>query len=90
MPKSKKRKTRYVPKSRPVQQPLTTTAQPVERTTEPVRATAPQTTTVKVKSMAGKVQAIPQPTNITTELKIMGSISALILVAIVLLYFAFR
>lgn len=90
MPKSKKRKIRYTPKSKPAQQPLTATVQPVERTAEPLQASTPQTTAVKTSRMAGKVQAIPQPINITTELKVMGVITVVIIVAIVVLYFVFR
>lgn len=90
MPKSKKRKTRYIPKPKLAQQPLTSTAQPVEHITEPVQATVPQTTAAKASRTAGKAQAIPQPTNITTELKVMGAITVVILAAIVILYFIFR
>jgi hypothetical protein len=88
MPKSKKRKMRYTPKSRPVQQPIATTAQPVERVSAPVQTTA--SPTIKTNRMAGKTQAIPQPSNIGTELKVIGVITVILLAAIVALYFVFR
>lgn len=88
MPKSKKRKMRYTPRPRPVQQSLATTAQPVERVSEPVPTTA--SPTIKTNRMAGKTQAIPQPSNIGTELKVIGVITVILLAAIVALYFVFR
>jgi hypothetical protein len=89
MPKSKKRKMRYTPRPKTAQQqPLITTAQPVERIVEPVRTTASQP--IKISRPAGKTQAIPQPVNIGTELKIIGVITIILLAAIVALYFVFR
>jgi len=88
MPKSKKRKMRYTPRPKAVQQPLATTAQPVERVSEPVQTSASPIT--KTNRMAGKTQAIPQPSNIGTELKVIGVITVILLAAIVALYFVFR
>ena len=88
MPKSKKRKMRYTPKPRATQQPLAATAQPVERVSEPVQTTAPPN--IRTNRMAGKTQAIPQPSNIGTELKVIGVITFVLLAAIVALYFIFR
>lgn len=88
MPKSKKRKMRYTPRPKAVQQPFAATAKPVERVPEPVQTTA--SPTIKTNRMAGKTQAIPQPSNIGTELKVIGVITFILLVAIVALYFVFR
>jgi hypothetical protein len=88
MPKSKKRKMRYTPRPKAAQQPLATTAKPVERVPEPAQTTA--SPTIKTNRMAGKAQAIPQPSNIGTELKVIGVITFILLVAIVALYFVFR
>lgn len=90
MPKSKKRKMKYTPKPRVAQQPVTTTTQPIGLASKPMQAAAPLTTVTKAKPMAGKAQAIPQPTNISTELKVMGAFTFVLLIAIVALYFVFR
>jgi len=91
MPKSKKRKMKYTPKPRAAQQPVTTAAPPVELASKPMQAAALLTTaTTKAKPMAGKAQAIPQPANISTELKVMGAFTFVLLIAIVALYFVFR
>jgi hypothetical protein len=88
MPKSKKRKMRYTPRPKVAQQPLATAAQPGERVPEPVQMTT--SPTIKTNRMAGKTQAIPQPRNIGTELKVIGVITFILLAAIVVLYFIFR
>jgi hypothetical protein len=91
MPKSKKRKMKYTPKPRAAQQPVTTAAQPVDPALKPVQAAVPLTAaTSKVKPMTGKAQAISQPANIGTELKVMGALTVVLLIAIVALYFVFR
>ena len=89
MPKSKKRKMRYTPKSRPAQpQPLAAAAQPTTRTSEPAQTTAPQT--MKTKGTTGKTQSIPQSTSVGTELKVISIVTVILVAAIVVLYFIFR
>jgi hypothetical protein len=91
MPKSKKRKTKYAQKRRVAQQPVSTAPKPVEPVSKPVQATvAPTATMTKAKSTAGKTQAIPQPARIGTELRVMGFLTVVLLIAIVALYFVFR
>jgi hypothetical protein len=88
MPKSKKRKMRYTPRPKVSQQSSVPTAKPVERVAEPVPMTISQT--VKPSRITGKTQVIPQPGNIGTELKIIGTITVILLLAIITLYFVFR
>lgn len=88
MPKSKKRKNRYVPKPRTVQQ----SASPIS--TQPVERPVQQTSTVipaqaKISRTPEKVQVIPQ-TSVGTELKVISLVTIVLLASIVVLYFIFR
>lgn len=82
---------RYAQKRRVVQQPASTATKPVEPVSKPVQVTVtPTATTTKAKSAAGKTQVIPQPARIGTELRVMGILTVILLIAIVALYFVFR
>jgi len=83
MPKSKRKKARYTPQARPAQpasagQAATATA---------VKAAAP---TTKASGAAVKPAPGANLGYVRTELKIIGAITGLILVAIVAVYFLIR
>jgi hypothetical protein len=86
MPKSKKRKNRYIPKSRPVQQSPGAPAQVIDHSAETSSA---QVAAVKPVRVGDKAPA-PQTPNIGTELKLIGIITVVLIAAITVLYFIFR
>ena len=87
MPKSKKRKNRYVPKPRTIQPSPSELAPAAEQS--PVQALA-QTAAVKTSRIPDKTQPTPQIPSIGTELKIIGVVTIVLLAAIIVLYFIFR
>jgi hypothetical protein len=88
MPKSKKRKNRYVPKPRTAQPSPAGQAPIVEQS--PVQAVAQTSTAIRPGRTPEKTQPIPQTLSIGTELKIIGLLTTVLLAAIIVLYFIFR
>jgi len=88
MPKSKKRKNRYVPKPRTVQPSPSGPAQVVEQS--PGQAVAQTSAAMRPGRTPEKTQPIPQTLSIGTELKIIGVVTTVLLAAIIVLYFIFR
>ncbi len=88
MPKSKKRKNRYVPKPRTAQPSPAGPAPVVEQS--PVQAVAQTSTALRPGRTPEKTQPIAQSPGIGTELKIIGVITIVLLAAIIVLYFIFR
>ncbi|OGN88836.1 MAG: hypothetical protein A2Z74_06855 [Chloroflexi bacterium RBG_13_46_9] len=88
MPKSKKRKNRYVPKPRTVQPPPAGSAQVVEQS--PAQAVIQTSAAVRPGRAPEKNQPMAQTPHIGTELKIIGVVTIVLLAAIIVLYFIFR
>lgn len=88
MPKSKKRKNRYVPKPRTVQPSPAGPDQVVEQS--PAQAVAQTSAAVRPGRTPEKTQPIARTPHIGTELKIIGVVTIVLLSAIIVLYFIFR
>lgn len=93
MPKSKRRKPRYTPRAR--QQPAvsTQTQSIVKDTTAVIRPPVTGAPAAKAPSTVKASAAKALPTlrlHVGTELKVIGIITAIILVAIIALYFVLR
>ncbi len=88
MPKSKKRKNRYVPKPRTTQPSPSGPATVVEQS--PTQAVTQASAAVRSSRTPEKTQPIPQTPGIGTELKIIGVLTTVLLAAIIVLYFIFR
>jgi hypothetical protein len=90
MPKSKRKKTRYTRKAK-TSQPVTTGAQSVTSST-PVIRTQPAVVAPATRTGPATSRSAPafQLAHVGTELKVIGIITAIILVAIIMLYFILR
>jgi len=92
MPKSKKRKGRYIPKPKPQQQTMTATTQvgealapsPAARPSAPVTRAAP--TPIRSGPPGSKAPVMPQ-IDVGTELRVISILTAALLALIVVLYF---
>ena len=88
MPKSKKRKNRYVPRPSTVRPSPSEPAPVIEQSA--AQAVSQTSAAVRSSRAPEKTQAISLTPSIGTELKIIGVVTIVLLAAIVVLYFIFR